>query len=68
MPANPVLRSDSERVCDDPGVIFARRLTIALLVAGFRVWRRMPAEDRQRVLSAVPRLASSLSRRRRVRA
>jgi hypothetical protein len=55
-------------VCDDAVVIFARRITIALLLAGFRMWRRLPAEDRRKVLNAVrthaPRVASSLARRR----
>jgi hypothetical protein len=57
-------------LCEDGRVIFARRLTIALLLAGFRMWRRLPPEDRQKVVSAIrhhaPRVAASLSRRRRV--
>ena len=59
------------RVCEDSGVIFARRLTVMLLLAGFRMWRRLPAEDRRMVLNVVrqnaPRVLSSL-RRGRVRA
>jgi hypothetical protein len=55
-------------VCDDSPVIFARRLTIALLLAGFRMWRRLPPEDRRKVLDLVrqnaPRLAASLRRGR----
>jgi hypothetical protein len=57
-------------VCEDDRVIFARRLTIALLLAGFRMWRRLPPEDRQMVVNAIrrhaPRVASTLSRRRRL--
>jgi hypothetical protein len=53
-------------------MLVARRVTVALLVAGFRVWRRLPADERRMVLGAVrrhgPRIASSLVRRGRARA
>jgi hypothetical protein len=58
-------------VCEDARVIFARRIAIALLLAGFRIWRRLPPEDRRRVLDAVrshgPRVASSIRQRARAR-
>jgi hypothetical protein len=52
-------------------VIFARRIVIALLLAAFRIWRRMPPEERQRVVSSVRRhgirVASSIGQRSRAR-
>jgi hypothetical protein len=53
-------------------MLFARRLTIGLLLAAFRIWRRLPPKERQAVLTAVrrhgPRVASSIGRRARSRA
>jgi hypothetical protein len=53
-------------------VIFARRIAIALFLAGFRIWRRLPPEDRKRVVSSLrqhgPRVASSIRQRARQRA
>jgi hypothetical protein len=50
-------------------MIFARRIVIALLLAGFRMWRRLPPEERRRVLDSVrrhgPRVASSVAERAR---
>jgi hypothetical protein len=58
-------------LCQDARVIIARRITIALLLAAFRIWRRLPPDDRRRVLATVrrhgPRVASSLSQRARAR-
>jgi hypothetical protein len=52
--------------------MFARRLTIGLLLAAFRIWRRLPPKERQAVMSAVrrhgPRVATSVGRRARERA
>jgi len=59
------------RLCEDAQVIFARRIVIALLLAAFRIWRRLPPEERKRVLNAVrshgPRVASSIRQRARAR-
>ncbi|MBA2642063.1 MAG: hypothetical protein H0U82_03920 [Actinobacteria bacterium] len=48
-------------------MFFVRRITVALLLAGFRMWRRLPPAERRRVWGAVrrhgPRVASSLARR-----
>ncbi len=59
------------RLCEDSRVIFARRIVIALLLAAFRIWRRLPPEERKRVLNAVrshgPRVASSIRQRARAR-
>jgi hypothetical protein len=56
-------------LCEDERVIFARRITVALLLAAFRIWRRLPPEERRRVMGAVrkhgPRVASSLTQRAR---
>jgi hypothetical protein len=58
-------------VCEDGRVIIARRLVIALLLAAFRIWRRMPPEERKRILNVVrshgPRVASSIRERARAR-
>jgi hypothetical protein len=52
-------------------MIFARRIVIALLLAAFRMWRRLPPEERRRVLDTVrrhgPRMASSVAQRARSR-
>jgi hypothetical protein len=49
-------------------VIFARRIVIALLLAAFRIWRRLPPEERKRVLNTLrthgTRAATSLRQRR----
>jgi hypothetical protein len=49
-------------------MLLARRLIIALVLAGFRMWRRLPPEERRLVLTAVrrhgPRVASAFTRRR----
>jgi hypothetical protein len=59
-------------MCEDGGVIFARRIVIGLLLAGFRMWRRLPPEERRKVMDAVrqhgPRVASSVRERARSRA
>jgi hypothetical protein len=58
-------------LCEDAHVLIARRLTVALLLAGFRMWRRLPPDERRRVVDAVrrhgPRVASSLSVVRKIR-
>jgi acyl-CoA reductase-like NAD-dependent aldehyde dehydrogenase len=58
-------------VCEDAGVIFARRIVIALLLAAFRIWRRLPPEERTRVLNTVrkqvPRAAASIRQRAKAR-
>ncbi len=50
-------------------MFFARRIVIALLLAAFRIWRRLPPEERRRVLDQVrthgPRVAASLRERAR---
>ena len=50
-------------------MIFARRIVIALLLAAFRIWRRLPPEERRRVLDTMrrhgPRVASSIKQRTR---
>jgi hypothetical protein len=52
-------------------MFFARRIVIALLLAAFRMWRRLPPEERRRVLDTVrrhgPRMASSVAQRARSR-
>ena len=52
-----------------PAMFFARTFVIALLIAAFRMWRRLPPEERRRVLDQVrrhgPRVASSLRQRAR---
>ncbi len=54
-------------VCEDGDVIFARRIVIALLLAAFRIWRRLPPEERRRVLDTMrrhgPRVASQIKQR-----
>ena len=54
-------------MCEDARVIFARRIVIALLLAAFRIWRRLPPEERRRVLDTMrrhgPRVAASLKQR-----
>jgi hypothetical protein len=56
-------------VCEDARVIFARRIVIALLLAAFRIWRRLPPEERRRVLDTMrrhgPRVAGSIRQRAR---
>ena len=56
-------------MCEDARVIFARRIVIALLLAAFRIWRRLPPEERRRVLDTMrrhgPRVASSIKQRTR---
>jgi hypothetical protein len=51
--------------------MFARRIAIGLLLAAFRVWRRLPPEQRRAVLSAArrhgPRVAGAVGRRARAR-
>jgi hypothetical protein len=42
-------------VCEDARVIFARRIVIALLLAAFRIWRRLPPEERRRRLDQAAR-------------
>jgi len=50
-------------------MFLARKMVIALLLAAFRIWRRMPPEERRRVLDQVrrhgPRVAASLKERAR---
>jgi hypothetical protein len=50
-------------------MFLARKMVIALLLAAFRIWRRMPPEERRRVLDQVrrhgPRVANSLRQRSR---
>ena len=50
-------------------MFLARKIVIALLLAAFRMWRRLPPEERRRVLDQVrrhgPRVASSLRERAR---
>jgi hypothetical protein len=56
-------------VCEDGRVIFSRRIVIALLLAAFRIWRRLPPEERRRVLDSLrqhgPRVANSIKQRTR---
>jgi acyl-CoA reductase-like NAD-dependent aldehyde dehydrogenase len=56
-------------VCEDSNVFIARRIVFALVLAAFRMWRRMPPEERKRVLNALrthgTRAASSLKQRTR---
>jgi hypothetical protein len=62
-------RFGSSSLCEDAHVIFTRRIVIALLLAAFRIWRRLPPEERRRVLDTMrrhgPRVASSLKQRAR---
>jgi acyl-CoA reductase-like NAD-dependent aldehyde dehydrogenase len=50
-------------------VILARRILIALFLAAFRIWRRLPPQERKRVLNSLrhhgPRVASSITKRTR---
>ena len=50
-------------------MFLARKMVIALLLAAFRMWRRLPPEERRRVLDQVrrhgPRVANSLKQRTR---
>ncbi|MBA2741183.1 MAG: hypothetical protein H0U46_04140 [Actinobacteria bacterium] len=52
-------------------MFFARRIVIGLLLAAFRMWRRLPPEERRRVVETMrrhgPRVASSLKQRARGR-
>jgi hypothetical protein len=54
-------------VCDDAPVLY-RRLIFGLILAAWRIWRRMPPKQRRQMLDAArrhgPRLASSVVRRR----
>ncbi len=56
-------------MCEDSNMFIARRIVFALVLAAFRMWRRMPPEDRKRVLDAIrthgTRAAASLKQRSR---